>query len=248
MRHPKAILFDLCDTLFLFEPDRLPVIQIDGQQIRSTTGLVHENLGAMDLPALDLFYQAFAETTQQITAEREQTCREITSEEKFRRVFRRLDRDPGQLSRQALMRAVHTHMNALASALHLPSSHRRLAEALTKRYTLGIITNFDHSPTVHGLLQREGLDPYFKPIIISADIGWRKPHKEIFQKALDLLHLKGEETIFVGNDLKADIGGAHAAGIPAIWFNRHNQTPTPGFPVPDHTLLNLGDLQTLVYG
>jgi putative hydrolase of the HAD superfamily len=95
-------------------------------------------------------------------------------------------------------------------------------------------------------LVREGLKGYFEPVVISAEAGWRKPRREVFQKALDLLGLKADETLFVGNDLKIDVVGAQAMGIPTIWFNRHCETPMPNLPLPDHSLSHLEEIQKLL--
>ena len=243
---PKAVLFDLCDTLLIFDPQRLPLVQVDGQVIRSTTGIVYQKLALHVSLSFEAFYGAFVQTTQEIVQAREQDHHEVTSEEKFQRVLHRLGLGPDQIPAPVLMQVVLTHMNALASALYLPPPHRQVVEAMRQKYMIGIITNFDHSATVHELLGREGIGNYFEPVVISADVGWRKPRREIFQKALDLLKLEAQQTVFVGNDLKIDVGGAHAAGIPAIWFNRHNETPTLDLPVPDYTLFSLEDLQRVL--
>jgi putative hydrolase of the HAD superfamily len=243
---PKAVLFDLCDTLFLFDPQRLPSVYVNSQEIRSTTGLVHETLCKHAPIPFEPFYNIFVEITQEIIRVREQDHREVTSLERFQRVLHRLELGPIQIPASVLMQIVLTHMNALATALHLPHSHRIVIEAIRNKYLLGIITNFDHAPTVHQLLFREGLKDYFEPVVISAEVGWRKPRREIFQKALDLLGLKAEETVFVGNDLKIDVVGAQAMGIPTIWFNRHSEIPIPQLPLPDHSLSHLEDLQKIL--
>ena len=243
MKKPKAILFDLCDTLFLFDPQKLPMVQVNGQEIRSTTGLVHRDLALDPYVSFEAFYTAFVETTQDIVRDREKDHREITSLERFQKVLRRLNLGPDQIPTPALAQAVLTHMNALASALLLPSSHRALVEEIKDKYQISIITNFDHPPTVHQLLRREGMETLFEPVVISADVGWRKPRPEIFQKALDRLGLKAGDTVFVGNDLKIDVAGANTLGIPAVWFNRHHEALPPHFPAPDYTLSRLDELK-----
>ena len=242
----KAVLFDLCDTLFLFDSKRLPSVSINGQEIRSTTGLVHEIFCRHAPVPFETFYHAFVETTQEITRVREQNHREVTSLEKFQRILHRLELKPAPVPDSWLTQIVWAHMNALATALHLPDSHRILIEEIRNKYPLGIITNFDHTPTVHQLLVREKLQDYFGPVVISAEVGWRKPRREIFQKALDLLGIKAEQAIFVGNDLKIDVVGAQAMGIPTVWFNRHNEAPSPHDPLPDYSVSRLEDLQNIL--
>ncbi len=246
MKKPKAILFDLCDTLFLFDFQKLPTVLVNGQEIRSTTELVYRILALHTSVSFEVFYTAFVDATQEIVRERERNHHEVTSLERFHKVLHRLDLAPDRIPASTLMQAVLTHMNTLASALLLPPSHRTLVEKIRGRYRIGIITNFDHSPTVHQLLHREGMETFFEPVVISADVGWRKPKQEIFQKALDLLELKAEDTIFVGNDLKIDVGGANAIGIPSFWFNRHSETVPPHLPIPHHTLSRLEELEKIL--
>jgi HAD superfamily hydrolase (TIGR01509 family) len=246
MKKPKAILFDLCDTLFLFDPQKLPMVRVNGQEIRSTTGLVHQVLAPHVSVPFEAFYTAFVDASQEITHHREMDHREVTSLERFQKVLHRLDLAPDRIPPSTLMQAVLTHMNTLASALFLPPSHRTLVEKMREKYRIGIITNFDHPPTVHQLLRREGLETFFETVVISADVGWRKPRPEIFQRALDLVSLKAGDTIFVGNDLKIDVGGANAVGIPAVWFNRHGETPPSHLPMPHLTLSRLEELEKIL--
>lgn len=243
---PKAILFDLCDTLYLFDSQRLPTIRINGREIRSTAGLVHQMLSTHTSISLESFYSALMETTQEIVQSREQDHHEVTSEERFRLVLNRLGLGPDRIASPLLMQIVLTHMNALATALHLPSAHRELVKRIKRHYPIGMITNFDHSPTVHRLLQREGLEGCFEPVVISADVGWRKPKREIFQRALDSLRLAPQEVLFVGNDLKIDVHGAQEARIPVAWFNRHHETPTTLSPAPDYVLADLQELDQIL--
>ena len=48
-----AMLFDLFDTLVVFERDRLPEVSVNGRRIRSTAGRVHGRL-AERVPGIEL--------------------------------------------------------------------------------------------------------------------------------------------------------------------------------------------------
>ena len=243
MEKPKAILFDLCDTLFLFDSLKFPRVVVEGRELRSTLGLIHEVLCRAAPVSFEAFYSVFVQTSREISRVRDEDAREITSEEKFRRVLDRLGLGPDRAPETLLQEAVQAHMNALALALTLPPSHLQMVYALKDRYRLGIISNFDHSPTVHRILHREGIAGYFDPVVISADVGWRKPHREIFEKALGLLGLKAQEALFIGDHPAIDIGGAQGVGIPAIWYNRYGEDPS-GLPFrAERTLTDLAELQ-----
>ena len=68
-----------------------------------------------------------------------------------------------------------------------------------------------------------------------------KPSPLIFQQALEVLGLRPDEVLHVGDSLSADVGGAQAAGITAVWVNRRDR------PVPDgiDPALVIGDLTDL---
>ena len=47
----------------------------------------------------------------------------------------------------------------------------------------------------------------------------RKPDSRIFEAALDGLRLPASEVVHIGDDVVADVAGAKAVGMRAIWFN-----------------------------
>jgi putative hydrolase of the HAD superfamily len=106
-----------------------------------------------------------------------------------------------------------------------PPSHIRLLQALSGR-RLALVTNFDHPRTVHRLLAREGIAACFQAIVVSGEIGWRKPRPEIFLAALKGLGVTPFECLYVGDDFEKDIRGASAVGMPAVWLNEHDE-PLP---------------------
>ncbi len=85
---------------------------------------------------------------------------------------------------------------------------------------LGIITN-SIRPMYMRMVEFDalGLWSFFAPdhcLICAADVGYIKPHPAIFQAGLDVLGVRAEEAVFVGDSLKADIAGAQGAGMHAI--------------------------------
>jgi putative hydrolase of the HAD superfamily len=59
---------------------------------------------------------------------------------------------------------------------------------------------------------------YFEPLVVSADIGVRKPRPEAFRAVLDQWMLNPEEVAMVGDSLYHDVGGAEALGLMTIHF------------------------------
>ena len=56
-------------------------------------------------------------------------------------------------------------------------------------------------------------------IVLSSEIGVRKPDPQIFQVALERLHSEPASAVFIGNDWAADIAGARRIGLRAIYFD-----------------------------
>jgi putative hydrolase of the HAD superfamily len=61
--------------------------------------------------------------------------------------------------------------------------------------------------TRHGLLERVDATVFFM------DVGWRKPHRAPFDRALSLLDVAPADALFVGDDHRWDIVGAQNAGL-----------------------------------
>ncbi len=238
----RAVLFDLCDTLVHFDADRLPLVEIDHQPTRSTAQAIYQAFGRTPSVTFDEFVACLTAVTAEIATQRDADHREITSEERFRRVLDRLGL-PG-LPGDAL-RFVDAHMTRLAHALVTPEHHREVVATLAGRYRLGIITNFDHAPTVHEVLVRDGLSPYFETVVISSEIGWRKPHRAMFEAATTRLGIAANEALFVGDNFGLDVVGARDAGLEAIWYRRGPQDASRG----DHrAITDLAELPRLLAG
>ncbi len=62
-----------------------------------------------------------------------------------------------------------------------------------------------------------GINEFFNIVLVSEAVGWRKPHKKIFQNALKELQVKAKETVYIGDSPLEDIKGAKAAGMKTIF-------------------------------
>ena len=110
-----------------------------------------------------------------------------------------------------------------------------------------MISNFTNTNYIYKSLENLGLSNSFDCVIVSEDVGWRKPHPAIFKKFLDTLNVKAEETLFVGDDLECDIVGAKQIGMKAAKIVSDDyQEPPEDTVKPDFIIHSLSDLKTLV--
>ncbi len=90
---------------------------------------------------------------------------------------------------------------------------------------LGVVSNWGWAAPE--LLQTLELARHFEVMSISARVGYQKPHRAIFEHALELLEVGPESAIHVGDDPEADVMGARRVGIEPVLIDRHGRIHPP---------------------
>jgi putative hydrolase of the HAD superfamily len=85
-------------------------------------------------------------------------------------------------------------------------------EALAPRVRVGLISNAQTLFTLPEIVPL-GLTRLLSPMVISSDVGVRKPSPRIFEVALARAGVPASDALHVGNDPLDDIDGAHEAGL-----------------------------------
>jgi putative hydrolase of the HAD superfamily len=88
--------------------------------------------------------------------------------------------------------------------------------------TLAVISNFDRR--LYTVLDELGLSPFFDAVIISSEVGASKPHRRIFEAAMNMAGARPEQCLHIGDDASADVAGAEALGIRALHVRRPETT------------------------
>lgn len=138
--------------------------------------------------------------------------------------------------------------DAWSSHYVLAASTHALLEALRGRgLRLGLVSN-TASPLwlLAPILERQGITERVDTIVLSSEVGKRKPHPAIFERALDELGVGASEALFVGDRLDADILGASRVGMQtaqAVWFRADE---SPDGIEPDHQAFTQMDVLNLV--
>ena len=92
-------------------------------------------------------------------------------------------------------------------------------------------------------LQAIGLAHHFKVSVAASQIGSAKPDAAIFHAACRELGVNPADAVYVGDDVLLDIKGAQQAGLRAVWLNRSDsmQHLEHGV-VPDAIVANFDEL------
>jgi len=125
--------------------------------------------------------------------------------------------------------------------LLFPDTHETLEYLREKGYAMHLITNGFES-VQHTKLHYSGLKDYFQFVITSEASNSLKPHKEIFDFALQKTGAALKESIMLGDDIEADIKGAQNAGMDQVFVN-HIGAVTP--VKPTFTVNSLKELEKI---
>ncbi|MBI3634652.1 MAG: HAD family hydrolase [Candidatus Rokubacteria bacterium] len=242
----RAILFDLFDTLVRFQRDRLPAVRVNGEVVHSTVGHVHDVLRRWQPDVtLDRLYAALIESWQEAERRRQVDHREVAAPERFAHLFRCLALDPDACPRDVFHGMLEAHRRELSKVAEFPLHHGPLLRRLAERHRLGVVSNFDYTPTALGILETAGVAPLFTAILVSDAFGWRKPAPAIFEEALRRVGARAEEALFVGDRADIDVAGAQAVGIPAVWLNPEREALPAGIAPPTHEIRDLAEIEAI---
>lgn len=106
-----------------------------------------------------------------------------------------------------------------------PGLREMLQQLKRQGYKMGVITN-GRGTLQTCVVQGLNIEDYLDAVLISEVEGLRKPHPEIFHRAVQKLQTKAEKAVFVGDHPAADVRGAKGAGLKAVW-KRNRRWPEP---------------------
>jgi putative hydrolase of the HAD superfamily len=219
---PAAVLFDWGDTLMRFVYDEALI------EAGQRAGLAA--LGRDDLPEVDRVATHFRERYEPLF-----WAPGTVEELEYPGLVRQLLGDFGiEVDDDELTRFLAAEHAAWDPARQLAANTPALLEALRGRgLKLGLVSNaFDPGWLLHRDLQQMGLDKQLDFAVFSSEVGKRKPHPAIFERALDALAVAPTDAVFVGDRLYEDVRGAGELGmttVQALWF-RADEHPEGGEP------------------
>ncbi|MCZ7573844.1 MAG: HAD family hydrolase [Ardenticatenaceae bacterium] len=218
MRHPratvKAVLFDLDDTLVDHTHSARAGLAAVQRRYR---GLHHRPLRALEAIYSDLVEEFHSRVLQGLLT---------LDEARVARLREFLTRAGERVSEEAIRDAAIAYRDAYHAASRPVPGAVPLLQHLRSFVRIGVVTNHVTAEQQDKLAVC-GLAPLIDVLITSEEIGVAKPDPAIFEAALRRLGCDREAAVMVGDSWQADILGAHAAGIRAVWLNRF------GLPCPD---------------
>ena len=197
---PKAVLFDLDDTLWPIAPVILEAEQILFAWLREHAPRVAQQF------SIETLRQARLE----LLARQPEFQLDLGALRRAGLIaaFEQAGEDAGKVELAmteffAARNAVIPYDDVLPGLLRLKG-----------RVKIGSVTNGNAD------LQTIGLARHFDASVAAPSFGVAKPDPRIFLEACRLLGVAPQEAVYVGDDLLLDVHGAQRAGLRAVWMNR----------------------------
>jgi putative hydrolase of the HAD superfamily len=104
-----------------------------------------------------------------------------------------------------------------------------LLTRLAARYPLALISN-GTSRMQRAKIERLRLSRFFSPLLISEEVGIKKPDRAIFEHLLRAWPLEPQSILFIGDNPQLDVVGPRDAGLRALWLAKGRLWPLADAP------------------
>jgi putative hydrolase of the HAD superfamily len=229
----KAVLFDMFDTLTLIEKDH-------AFYSPSLHGSYEFLLANGVSVTFEEFEKAYVSVRDAIFAEVNAELGEPHFNVRIAGTLKKLGYEC-HVSSPLVTGATDAFCERFMTFVRIDEHAESVLRELRKRFELGVVSNFAIPECVYKLLERYGLEKFFDVVIVSGAVNRRKPHQEIFRRALQELGVTAEKTVFVGDTVDADVLGPKAAGMRTIYLERRLQKDSE-IACPTQTIKSLNEL------
>ena len=113
--------------------------------------------------------------------------------------------------------ALNVFFQDFINTLEQREGAKKLVKQAKGQGKVALISNFTHAPVIYKSLRKVGLSEFFNVVVVSEEVGWRKPCGLIFQDALNRLKIKACEAVYIGDSPNEDIKGAKQAGLKTVF-------------------------------
>lgn len=213
----RGVIFDLGSTLLRFDGDWDAVI-LDGRRA------MVQSLLSMGVPIDGLDFAAAFQSEMEASLRQRQ---EDHVERPAGLVLRSVLRQAGisDVSDDLIRRALQ-EMFVISEAhwVLMPDAHAVLQDLQRRSLLLGMISNASDTDDVNRLIDAADLRGFFDPILISAEVGKRKPDPSLFKAVLQTWSLPPDQVVMIGDTLPHDILGAQRSGLRNIWLTAQADT------------------------
>jgi putative hydrolase of the HAD superfamily len=239
----STVTFDFWQTLLADTPENLE--RSARLRIEGIEAVLSQSGHPMPAAKLEAAHAAAGQALGEVWREH----RDVSAKEQVRFFLDALS--PGQASRLSdaeFERVVEAYITPVLHFPPLPSpgALEAVKDLAGRGIRLCVISNTGRSPglVLRKVLDRYGLLSHFTVLTYSDEIGYRKPHPQIFHETLRLAGSEPAQSVHVGDNPVDDVAGAKAVGMRAIHFSPGGAVSY--FSRPDGVALHLDQLPELI--
>ena len=125
---------------------------------------------------------------------------------------------------QPLVDKLLVHLDTMKYIAIDAAAVKVIAELKQRGFQVSLVSNMMlPGRLLKAKLQEAHLLSAFASVAISSDVGFIKPHPEIFRRTLEQSQLSADEVVFVGDTYQQDILGAKQVGLQTVWLNNRQE-------------------------
>lgn len=235
----RAVIFDYGNTLVSVDPalhstrtDYADVVAVPGAE-RLARHL--EERGRLSSGEGIAFIDRFLHIREENRKRADASGDEIPACVSLRQALASFGRPPldGEEESLALQRFFSAEEDLLREIPGAGATLRRLSD---RGVDLALLSNATDGAYIRRAVARFGWDGLFRPLVVSSDIGVRKPRVEAFRAVLGTWGHAADEIAIVGDSLRHDVGGGGPLGLRTFhftWIPNPTDPPYLGRILPD---------------
>lgn len=205
----KCVLFDIDDTIFDHKYSRICGL--------NALKNIHQSISCVPIEELEAEHERLLMGNYLKTLDKQISFNDAICERiflLFKKFGVELSEDNSKTYVQIYRDTYESNRRAIPGVIELMKHIRNFVK-------IGIVSNGIYDMQ-YEKLKICGAENYIDFMIISEEVGVRKPDKAIFAAALEKAGVKQDETVFIGDSWNSDIEGALNCGLKAVWLNRYN--------------------------
>ena len=234
---PKAILFDLDETIISFGSRRLILQAVIEEFAARFAPVTPEAAGMVMEAGFRRFWSDEARAA--IWRQNLGAGRILAVEEGFAELR---NRAPGLTAEFAHAFGERFHIYREQQAKFFPGALETIQAFRDLDVKLALVTNGAAAPQ-RAKVERFNLAPLFDHVQIEGEAGFGKPAEQAYVHAMQVLGVQPHETWMVGDNLEWEVAAPQRLGIYAIWHDHLGEGLPAGSPIrPDRIVRSIAEL------
>ena len=208
----KAILLDLDDTLY-------PYSQNHEIAIRESLGFLVKEFSISNQKAENIFLEARKQTAHQLPKTAASHNRLLY----FQKMCEALNIKASLYA----LKLYNLYWDSFLANMKLSAGVKEfLSLCLEKKVKIALVTDLT-AHIQYRKIERLEIGQYIDFVTTSEEIGFDKPHQEMFLKTINKLGIESNLVCMVGDNYEKDIIGASSLGIDSYWLNSNEEILKP---------------------